>query len=261
MSLQEKPRGSPESPDRRAEEAEQRRLHRRLRLALRSKQINPRLRTFLFVLEVVLVLGLLVWWLSSRSVQQSKSLWVLFLYSFPAEFIISTVPHEPVILYFSKFYPPLLTALVSVAGLVLTEIINYTVFQYVADLRLFRRMLESRVVQKSVNLFNKAPFLTLWVCGFTPIPFYPLRFLVVLARYPLWKYILAVFTSRLPRIYLIALLGDLLSFPDYVIFGIFGLLLAVALAPLFFQLFKKRQKKRLAASPPLGQDGDGLPPE
>jgi ribonucleoside-triphosphate reductase len=166
-----------------------------------------------------------------------------------------------VILYFSKFYPPLLTALVSVAGLVLTEIINYTVFRYVADLRLFRRMLESRVVQKSVNLFNKAPFLTLWVCGFTPIPFYPLRFLVVLARYPLWKYILAVFTSRLPRIYLIALLGDLLSFPDYVIFGIFGLLLAVALAPLCFQLFKKRQKKRLAASPPLGQDGDGLPPE
>ena len=84
-------------------------------------------------------------------------------------------------------------------GTVLTEALNYTFFKYVADLKVLKKMLESRSVQKAVRLFNRAPFLALWVAGFTPIPFYPFRFLVVLARYPVVKYLLAVILSRVTK--------------------------------------------------------------
>jgi membrane protein YqaA with SNARE-associated domain len=208
---------------------------------IKSRPMPPWARTLIFAFEVVFVAGLLVWWLTSKSVRDSKSLWVLFLYCFPAEFIIATVPHEPVLLYFAKFYSPLTVALISVTGTVLTEIVNYTVFKYMADLKVFRKMLASRVVQKTVHLFNRAPFTALWVAGFTPIPFYPFRFLVVIAHYPIAKYILAVVTSRAPRMYLIALAARAIRFPDYMILIITGVLILAANVPILQKLFKRRR--------------------
>jgi membrane protein YqaA with SNARE-associated domain len=208
---------------------------------VKVRPMPPWVRTFIFAFEVVFVAGLLVWWLTSDSLRDNKSLWVLFLYCFPAEFIIATVPHEPVLLYFAKFYSPLTVALVSVAGTVLTEVLNYTVFKYVADFKVFQKMLASRAVQKAVHLFSRAPFAALWVAGFTPIPFYPFRFLVVIARYPLGKYILAVITSRAPRMYLIALAARAIRVPDSVILIITGVLIVAANVPILRKLFKRRQ--------------------
>jgi membrane protein YqaA with SNARE-associated domain len=208
---------------------------------VKARPMPPWVRTLIFVFEVAFVIGLLVWWLASDSVRESKSLWILFLYCFPAEFIIATAPHEPVLLYFAKFYSPLTVAAISVAGTVLTEVLNYTVFKYVADLKVFRKMLASRTVQKTVHLFKKAPFAALWVAGFTPIPFYPFRFLVVIARYPLWKYIAAVLTSRAPRMYIIALAARAIHFPDYMILIITGVLIVAANLPIIQKLFKRRR--------------------
>ena len=198
-------------------------------------------RTAIFAFEVVFVAGLLAWWLASDSLRDSKSLWVLFLYCFPAEFIIATVPHEPVLLYFAKFYAPLTVALVSVGGTLLTEALNYTVFKYVADLKIFRKMLASRAVQKTVRLFNKAPFAALWVAGFTPIPFYPFRFLVVVARYPMARYLLAVLTSRAPRMYLIALAARAVRVPDSLIIALTAALIVAANIPILRKLLKGRR--------------------
>jgi membrane protein YqaA with SNARE-associated domain len=198
-------------------------------------------RTSIFVFELVFVAGLLAWWLASDTLRASKSLWVLFLYCFPAEFIIATVPHEPVLIYFAKFYSPLTVALVSVAGTLLTEVLNYTVFKYVADLRVFRKMLASRAVEKTVRLFNKAPFAALWVAGFTPIPFYPFRFLVVIARYPILKYLLAVLTSRAPRMYLIALAARAIRVPDALILVITAVLIVAANIPILRKFLRRRK--------------------
>ncbi len=217
---------------------------------IKSRPMPPWVRTLIFAFEVAFIAGLLVWWLTSKSVRDSKSLWVLFLYCFPAEFIIATVPHEPVLLYFAKFYSPLTVALISVTGTVLTEIVNYTVFKYMADLKVFRKMLASRVVQKTVHLFNKAPFAALWVAGFTPIPFYPFRFLVVIARYPIALYLLAVVTSRAPRMYLIALAARAIRFPDYMILIITVVLIAAANVPILRKLFK-RQRPAAGSDPSL----------
>jgi membrane protein YqaA with SNARE-associated domain len=220
------------------------------RIPLPSEQTRHRVRTILFIVQVAFIATLLGLWIGAPALRQSKSLWVLFFYCFPAEFLVATVPHEPVLLFFSKFYGPLTIALVSIAGTALTEAINYSVFRYVADLKVFRKMLESRGVQKLVAWFKKAPFLSLWVAGFTPIPFYPFRFLVVLARYPLWKYLLAVVTSRTPRFYILGLAGGAIKLSDTLLALLMVALLSVGIAPMLGKLIQKwrRSKSRSAAS-------------
>ncbi|UCE39737.1 MAG: VTT domain-containing protein [Candidatus Aminicenantes bacterium] len=202
----------------------------------------PWIKTFLFALQISFVLALLIVWITSNSLQESKSLWVLFFYSFPSEFLIATVPHEPVLLYFGKFYQPLTVALVAIPSTLLTEILNYSTFKFITDLRIFTKLKEKKAIHKTVQFFNKAPFGTLWVAGITPIPFYPLRFLVVLARYPIHKYILAVFLSRFPRFIILAYVGYKIQIPDYLLIALFVALIAIANISILRSLRTQKRK-------------------
>lgn len=200
------------------------------------------IKASLFALQISFVLTLLILWATSKSLQDSKSLWVLFFYSFPSEFLIATVPHEPVLLYFGKFYHPITVALVAIPSTLLTEMLNYSTFKYITDLKIFTQLREKKVVQKTVQFFNKAPFLTLWVVGITPVPFYPLRFLVVLAKYPKLKYILAVLLSRFPRFIILAYIGHTIKIPDYLLIVLFVALIAIANISIFRILRTKKKK-------------------
>lgn len=211
--------------------------------------LRHRLRTAIVILETAFVIALLVVWLSSQTIHHSNSLWVLFFYCFPSQFLLAALPHEPVVLYFGKFYSPLVVALVATAGTVLVETINYSVFKYVADFKAMAKVVRSRLVVKFVNLFKKAPFLSLWIAGLTPVPFYPFRFMVVVARYPLPLYVLAVLVSRLPRFFILAFLGNRFEIPNGIIIGLFGLLVAVAVVPLLREFLRKDKKDAVRARP------------
>ncbi len=204
----------------------------------------PWIKTILFALQISFVLGLLIIWLTSKEIQASKNLWVLFFYSFPSEFLIATVPHEPAILYFGKFYNPLIVALVAIPSTVLTEMLNYSVFKYITDLKIFRRLKEKKAVKKTIKFFNRAPFLTIWVAGVTPIPFYPIRFLVVLAHYPIMKYTLAVFLSRFPRFIFLSYLGYKIQIPDYLLAALFVLLILAANISIFQGIIRRKKRKK-----------------
>jgi membrane protein YqaA with SNARE-associated domain len=210
---------------------------------VRTRGATSRTRTIVFILEIGLILAILIAWLSSESIRQSKSLWILFFYNFPSQFLIAIVPHEPVFLYFSKFYSPLSVTFVAIVGTSLAEVLNYSVFKYVGDLKHVTNVHTSKMVNKLIILFNKAPFAALLVAGFTPVPFYPFRFLVVLARYPLLKYILAIFLSRTPRFYLLALFGYTIKIPDYLLPVIFIILTIPFSYPMIKSFLKNKRNK------------------
>ena len=168
---------------------------------------------------------------------------MLFFYSFPSQFLIAIIPFEPVLLYFGKFYQPLTVAFIAIIGTVLTEALNYSAFKFVTDNSIFKKIHQGKMVTKIVELFKKAPFVALLVAGFTPVPFYPFRFLVVLARYPLLKYLLAVFLSRTPRFFILALAGYMIKIPDYLLIAIFIVLISAANIPLLIRFLKDKQKK------------------
>ena len=59
---------------------------------VKPREIRSKIRTLIFALQIIVVAALLVLWLSSESIQKSKDLWVLFIYSFPSQFLIPIVP-------------------------------------------------------------------------------------------------------------------------------------------------------------------------
>ncbi len=208
-----------------------------------KKLFPPKVKTLIFILEILFIAALLVLWFSSEEIRRSKNLWVLFFYSFPSQFLIAIIPFEPVLLYFGKFYQPLTVAVVAVIGTLIIETLNYSVFKFVTDSSFFRKIHLGKMVTKIVELFKKAPFVALLVAGFTPVPFYPFRFLVVLARYPLGKFIFAVFLSRTPRFLIIALAGYMVKIPDQVLIVFFVVLILAVNIPLLRRFLKNRQKK------------------
>ena len=210
------------------------------KLLFEERQPVPKAKTAVFLSEIGLILILLVIWFASDSVQKSRSLIVLFFYSFPSEFLVGLVPHEPVLLYFGEFYSPLTVALIAVSSTVLAEALNYSVFNYVADTKLLKKFTDRKIVRLMIKLFNKSPFLALWIAGFTPIPFYPFRFLVVIGRYPVMYYLLAVFLSRAPRFYILAYIGEMFKFPGSVLIALFIIIIAALNIPVIVNLFKKK---------------------
>jgi membrane protein YqaA with SNARE-associated domain len=197
-----------------------------------SHRVRSRLRSAVFIAENALVLALLAWWLAVGRDGHVNGLLVLFLYCFPSEFLIAPVPHEPVLVYFGKIYAPWLVALVSLVGTLVVETLNYHAFGFVADSRPLRRVVRSGIIKRVVALFGRLPFAALVIGGLAPIPYYPLRFVVVLARYPLHRYLAALALSRLPRFYLLALLGSALRIPDGLLVAAFAPFVLIGVAPL-----------------------------
>lgn len=206
--------------------------------------ISPKIRTIIFCLQIAFVLTLLIVWFSSEQLQQSKNLWVFFLYTFPSNFLIAVVPFDPAVLFFGKFHPPLNVVLTGITGMLLTEALNYSVFKFITDTKTFHKIKLEKYLKKIVDLFNKAPFPALMLAGFLPIPFYPLRFLVVIARYPLSRYLLAIFLSKFPRYYLIALFGNKLKVSDNLFLIVFIAFTLLLYFPFFINALKKRLKKK-----------------
>jgi membrane protein YqaA with SNARE-associated domain len=209
-----------------------------------ARGLNKRGRTMLFVLESLFIGSLLVIWVSSSIIQKSTNLLVLFFYSFPSEFAIALLPHEPVLIYFGKFFNPLTVTVVALSSTLVVELSNYFAIRYLIDFQMFQKIKTSALVNKVVKLFNKAPFLAIWIAGIAPIPFYPFRFLVVLAKYPAWKYILAVTLSRGPRFYLLALAGKLLKIPNIVLIVFTTFLIITADFPFIQNFLRNKIKKR-----------------
>jgi membrane protein YqaA with SNARE-associated domain len=211
--------------------------------ASRVRNIS-RVRLSIVLFELFFIAALTAVWFGCPGVRSSRNLWVLFFYNFPSQFLIAPVPHEPALLYFGKFYAPALVTLFAISGTLCTELLNYTCFQFFADLQALQKIWENRWVRFTVQLFKKAPFAALWIAGFTPIPFYPLRFLVVLARYPVWKYLLAVLLSRTPRFYIIAWAGNSIHISDLML-GIFFFFVTILLnIPVVMKLWNNRKEKR-----------------
>jgi len=178
---------------------------------------------------------------------ESNSYWYLAFYSIPANTAISIFPHEPVLIYFGKVGDLLQTALWASGGTLVAAIMDHTVFVPVLNHENIKAYKEKKFYRKVMRYFLKWPFWTLVLTGFTPIPFFPFKFLALSIGYPMWKYVTALLVARFPRYYLYALLGATVPIPNWVliasvafIFGLYG----VKAVPLAIDKLKARRAQK-----------------
>ena len=200
---------------------------------------------------LMIVIGIVTSILMLRDFQSDSYLYLAF-YSIPANTAISVFPHEPVLIYFGTVEANLwLAATAASAGTIVAAIMDHAVFVPVLNLRSIQSYKEKRFYQKAIGYFMRWPFATIVVTGFTPIPFFPFKFLVFSIRYPMWKWVTALVVARFPRYYLLALLGATIPIPSWILIAsvavVFGLYLVKAIPEGYRRLRARRSKARPGA--------------
>lgn len=129
---------------------------------------------------------------------------------------------EPLLMLFGRLYEPLLVAGVSTAAGLCIEFLNYHLYGTLLGLRAARRFRRSRTIRFLRRLFARAPFFTVWVCAWTPLPFWGARILAALDDYPIRRYLTAAALGRLPKLWFFAALGIYWGLSDALLVGIVG---------------------------------------
>ncbi len=186
-----------------------------------------------------------------------------------AFFLLASVVHGPLspllptafettLLYYARFYPAWLLALVGTLGASFAEALNYWLVDRAAELPKLAALRTRRAVRWSIEAFLHAPFWTTVIVIFTPIPDSTVRILAPLGRYPLPKFLAAVALGRFPRLLLIAGLGLLVPIPAWLLLGGGLVLVVVGLGRPYAAAGLARLWRRRGAlqAPLLGRVGD-----
>jgi len=154
---------------------------------------------------------------------------VLFgLYSVPANSAIP-IPHEPGVLSFALLAPALPLALAGALGAFAGAWVDRWMLAWVFRRPMGEALRSARSWRALERWLMRAPFLTTLLVAFTGFPpVQIIRLLVVASGYSTWRYALALALGRLPRFYLMALLGQALGPPAWLMIA---LMLAFLVGP------------------------------
>jgi membrane protein YqaA with SNARE-associated domain len=145
--------------------------------------------------------------------------WAKLLYNVPYTFLgnsLAPLPYDGAVVYLGSHFPLPLIVAVAVAATLVIELWNMEVLARVLARDGTRGFRNHRVTQTTLRWYRKAPFWSLVATCVLPIvPHYPMRFLAVLAGYPLWKYQLSVILGRGTRYAVLASVGVILPIPAH----------------------------------------------
>lgn len=158
---------------------------------------------------------------------------LLFVYSIPANSAISLFSHEVALIDYGAHQPLLLTTLTATLGTIAAGWLDWQIFVPLLDSSAIARYRTNRVYRTCIDRFTRAPFVVLVITGFTPIPFFPFKFLAFSVRYPLARYLAALTVARAPRYLLLAWFGSAARVPEWLLLLAFALIM---IPPLWQQL-------------------------
>jgi uncharacterized membrane protein YdjX (TVP38/TMEM64 family) len=152
---------------------------------------------------------------------------VLYLLYMSVAFTFLPLPTAWIVLWAAREVEPLSVALIGTIGTCIANLHDYYIIHYLFRVERIKRAKRTRFYKSAVEWFDRAPFLTLTVASFLPIPIDVVRILAVSTDYPRKRYALATFAGRLPRYLLLAYLGYELQLSNRAIFVVFLVTVAI----------------------------------
>lgn len=114
---------------------------------------------------------------------------------------------EPMLMVAGRLYNPILVTVLAVAGNLYMDYVNYHVYGAVMQHPRLEAARSSWVVRKTLALFQRSPFFAVWLCAWSPIPYWIVSVLAPMSQYSMRKYLFATFLGRAPRVWFFATLG------------------------------------------------------
>jgi membrane protein YqaA with SNARE-associated domain len=143
--------------------------------------------------------------------------WSRLSYFVPFTFLgnsLAPLPYDGAVVYLGARHPIWVIVPLAVAATLIIEVWNMELLARILARDGTRPFRNHRITQWSLRLYRKAPFCSLVLTCVLPIvPHYPMRFLAVLAGYPLWKYQVSVILGRGTRYLGLVLVGAALPIP------------------------------------------------
>jgi len=127
-----------------------------------------------------------------------------------------------IVLWMAAQFPAWLVALVGAAGTSAANLNDYYLLSYLFEFDGVKRLRTKRAYRRAVAWFDRAPFLTLTVFSFLPIPVDVVRLLAISRRYSRLRFTAASFLGRLPRYYVLARGWQWLRLPNWAILVVVG---------------------------------------
>jgi membrane protein YqaA with SNARE-associated domain len=150
---------------------------------------------------------------------RAASQWSELLYLIPYTFLgnsLAPLPYDGALIFLGSRYALWLVVLVAIVATLIIEAWNMELLGRLLAREGTRAFRSHRITQTSLRWYRKAPFWSLVATCVVPvIPHYPMRFLAVLAGYPLWKYQITVILGRGTRYLGLAGLGVALPIPGH----------------------------------------------
>ena len=124
---------------------------------------------------------------------------------------------EPLIMEAAKYEHPLWVSLVGLGAYMFTEYLNWHLYGWALKRERLAGVAGNGWVRWGIARFSRAPFTTIIVFAFTPLPFWVARCLAILDRYPVGRFMAATALGRFPRIAIYAWLGAVLRVPTAIL--------------------------------------------
>ncbi|HLG04997.1 MAG TPA: VTT domain-containing protein [Gemmatimonadales bacterium] len=163
---------------------------------------------------------------------------------FPAAF-------EPVIMEAAKYAAVLPVTVVALTAYLYMEFLNWHVYRWTLNRRILKGFRGKGWVGRSIEWFQAAPFWSVVIFAFTPLPFWAVRVVAILGAYSLTRFMIATAVGRFPRILFYAWLGAAFKVPTWVLAAVIFGSAAVLIG------FKLARREPLLTDPGL----DGAPAE
>ncbi len=147
------------------------------------------------------------------------SLWLLCLVLFldGAVFSFATTP---TLLYFAKFHRPWVVAVAGSVASGLGSVLQYVFLRWALSDRhpWMKRFAPRRArLDAALRQYPSASFVTILAARATPLPDAPVKIVAALVGYSATLYFLATLVGALPYYFVIALVGEAVKIPDWIL--------------------------------------------
>lgn len=184
------------------------------------QRLNIWWRAFLLALAAYAVLGAIVLAL----VPDLAGAFLLGAYCIPANSVIP-FPHEPAVLFFARYYEPLIIAVAATVGSIIASFADYAMVGAAMRHRALASTRSSPLFQWAMRWMRRYPFGIIVLFSFTPLPISIVRILAPAVEYSIRRYVLAQIVGRLPRFYILAYVGHTFVVPTWALLAMVGALL------------------------------------
>jgi uncharacterized membrane protein YdjX (TVP38/TMEM64 family) len=136
--------------------------------------------------------------------------------------------YEPVLMLYGQVFAPMLVGAFGTIAVVFAEWVNYHLYGHARDTSAVRKVTGGRLAQRVIRMFEQRPFLAIVICGLGVVPYWIVRCLSVVSRYPIERHLVATAVGRFPRLWAIAALGVTIGLPPWVLLAtvLFSLIVA-----------------------------------